>query len=508
MYYIYIACGISLLGAWCYHYLTKNNGYWEKKCVPCPKGAVPGFGHFFSMYLMRKNVFQLGEEFYNEMPGRSMVGLYNAGNPTLLVRDPELVKAVLQTSFASFNSNGIEVDPQLDRLGAKNPFFLVGDEWKSSRQLLSLAYTPGKLKYIYESINVVCASFVKYLNNKVNQGNGEFEIELKDLYSKFTAEVAASSAFGVEGHSFSEDEDGTFTKIGKTIFQPTIIKGIKTMLILFVPLVAKVLKARFMPLEVQQLLVKLVKDMIKYRTDHNVQRKDSLQLMIDLKKSGTIDPSTGREYDDETIIGHATTFFIEGYETSSVTLSFFAHLLASHLEIQQRVREEVLTVAEKHNGITYEALQEMTYLEQALYESMRIYPAAGTLFKVCTSKIEFQGSDGITCEVEPGTSVMISLAGMQKDPEYWPDPEKFDPDRFSEDNKQARHKFLYIPFGGGPRACIGMRMAMLQIKAAIATTLGNFTLEVSPKTQLPIKLNPFYFMAAAKGGLWVKIKPL
>lgn len=463
----------------------------------------------YPMFLLRKNMTQLFKEFYNRMPGSSMVGFYFAREPALLIRDPELVKSVFQTEYASFNKNGTAIDPNIDRLLSRNPFFLPGGEqWKSSRQQLSSAYTSGKLKYMYESINMACNKLDKYLDRKIAKAEGKLEIESKELFSRFTAEAVASAAFGIEGDAFEEDREGTFVEIGKSIFEPSTIKGIQLILVTFFPFLGRLFNAGMIPPRVDRVFRSIIKDMITYRADNNRQRQDFLQVMINQKKTSALDHRDGSDFNDETIISHSASFFLEGYETSSISLSFVGYQLARHTEIQQRVRDEVVAMVEKHDGITYEALQEMTYMDQVIYESMRLYPAAGDLTKICTAEVVLKGSDGITCEVTPGTRVMISLHGLHMDPAYWPEPQKFDPERFSEENKRSRHRFTYLTFGEGPRVCVGMRIAMLQMKAGLATVIKKYSLELSPRTQIPIKLDPHYFMASAIGGLWINVKHL
>ncbi|XP_012261426.2 cytochrome P450 6k1-like [Athalia rosae] len=506
---IHIVGGVILLASIYYYYLTKNYKHWEKKCVPHMKNTLPGFGNMASMILLKSNVYQTFEEIYKKWSGHSMVGFYFGRQPGLLVRDPELVKCVLQTQFPSFSSNGAFFDPTVDRLLSRNPFILEGEPWKVARHQLSSAYTSGKLKYMYGTIRDVLGNFLEYLQGKVDKGFGEAEVELKDIFSRFTAETVARAGLGIDGDAFNDKKDGIFIDIGKQLFDPTFFKGFKTIVTFFAPFLTRLFGASFIPRKIEDFFIDTVKNIIKYRAENNEERSDFLQLMINLKKSGAKDFAFGRDFDDETITSHASSFFIEGYETSSITASFVVYQLARHPDIQQRLRDEILSIVQTHGGnMTYEALQEMKYLEQVIQESMRLVPPGGTMIKVCTNKAELTGCDGVKCEVEPGTMVMISVAGIHKDPEYWPDPEIFDPERFTEENHRARRRFTYLPFGEGPRVCIGTRMAMMLVKSVIAELIRNYDITLSPKTQMPIKLNPHHFMPAPVGGLWMKLKPI
>ena len=217
----------------------------------------------------------------------------------------------------------------------------------------------------------------------------------------------------------------------------------------------------------------------------------------------------GDKFNLEILTSHAVSFFVDGYETSSSVLSFIGFHLASNPKVQEKLREEVMSVLNKYDDvITYEALKDMTYMDQVINESMRILPTLGFLSKVCTEETELRGSDGLVCRVERGMYIMISISGLQTDPRYWENPEEFDPDRFGPDRKHNIEKFTFLPFGEGPRMCVGMRMAQLQMKACLATFLRKYSIELSPKTQLPLKMISSTFLANAEGGLWSIIQPI
>lgn len=150
----------------------------------------------------------------------------------------------------------------------------------------------------------------------------------------------------------------------------------------------------------------------------------------------------------------------------------------------------------------------MTYMDQVINESQRIMPMGGALTKVCTEETELKGSDGLVCRVQPGTEIIIPISGLQRDPAYWDNPEVFDPERFAPDRKNNIEKFTYLPFGEGPRICVGMRMALLQIKACLATILRKYSVELSPRTQMPLKIVPGTVLPIPKGGLWVFFRRL
>ncbi|XP_011869801.1 PREDICTED: probable cytochrome P450 6a13 [Vollenhovia emeryi] len=483
--------------------LTKNSKYWQKRGVPCADGALPGVGHLWDVVTMKKTVSECCRKIYNENRDHSMVGFYNFTTPVLMVREPELVKTVLQTSFGSFHDNAIKINPKLDPLLANNPFFIYGDKWMAARKRLTYAFSSMRLKILLESVKQVCETLEQYVNKKLGK-SGKVEFELKELFAKFTAQVVSGTGFGVDGLCFNDERaKESFYAIGNSFLQPTAWNNFIFLLVFLVPPLADIFQVGMVPKKADRFFRAIIVDVIEQRRKESIPRNDFLQLMVDLERA------EGEKFDLEVLTAHTVSFFIDGYETSSSVLSYVAFNLAINPEVQEKLRKEAISVLNKYNGkLTYEALREMTYMDQVISESQRILPTVGFLNKVCTEETELRGSDGLVCRVERGTPILIPIYGLHHDPRYWEDPKVFDPDRFSPERKQSLERFAFLPFGDGPRQCVGMRMALLQIKACLATFLKNYSLELSPKTQLPLKITGNTFVTAAEGGLWAIVRPI
>ncbi|KYQ51016.1 Cytochrome P450 9e2 [Trachymyrmex zeteki] len=480
-----------------YLFLTKNYKYWQKRGIPCPDGALPGIGHFWEVAIQKITLAEWCCKIYNAYRDRSMVGIYNFMTPTLMVREPELIKTVMQTSFTNFHENGLKIDPKLEPLLANNPFFCYGEKWMTGRKRLTYAFSSMRLKILLETVKQVCETFQDYLDKKIGKA-GKVELELKELFTRFTSQVVSGAGFGVDGLSFDE-----FYAMGKSFLDSTVLNNIIFTLVFFVPAFGKIFKTRFLPKKADHFFRTIIADVMEQRRKEVTPRNDFLQLMTDLERM------EGDKFDLEILTSHVVSFFFDGYETSSNALSFVGFNLASYPKVQEKLREEVMSVLNKYDGvITYEALKDMTYMDQVINESMRIIPTLGLLSKVCTEETELRGSDGLVCRVERGVHIMIPVSGLQEDPRYWENPKEFDPARFGPDRKHNIEKFTYLPFGEGPRMCVGMRMAQLQIKACLATLLRKYSIELSPKMQLPLKMVASNFLATAKGGLWSIIRPI
>jgi len=360
-----------------------------------------------------------------------------------------------------------------------------------------------RLKILFESVKQVCEKFENFLDNRLSK-TGKLELELKDLFGRFTAQVVTSAGFGVDGLCFDEErEEESFYTLGKSFLEPSAFNSSIFTLIFFIPSLSKILKRGFLSKKTDQFFRKMVADVMEQRRNKQdgSPKNDFLQLMAELEET------ENNKIDLEILTSHAVSFFIDGYDTSSSVLSFVAFQLANHPKVQEKLREEVVSVLNKYDGvITYEALKDMTYMDQVINESMRTYPVIGFLAKTCTDEFELKGSDGLVCRVEPGTDIIIPVHSLNEDPRYWENPEIFDPERFGPDRKRIE-KFAFLPFGEGPRICVGMRMAQLQMKACLSSLLRKFSIENSPKTQLPLKMSGS-ILSAPIGGLWTFIRAI
>ncbi|XP_063127926.1 cytochrome P450 3A11-like isoform X7 [Rattus norvegicus] len=141
-------------------------------------------------------------------------------------------------------------------------------------------------------------------------------------------------------------------------------------------------------------------------------------------------------------------------------------------------------VSPTHAPPTYDTVMEMEYLDMVLNETPRLYPIGYRLERVCKKDIKL---DGVF--IPKGSVVMIPFYTLQHDPQHWPEPEEFLPERFSKENKGSIDPYVYLPFGNGPRNCIGMRFALMNMKLALTKVLQNFSFQLCEETQIPLKLS-------------------
>ncbi|KAF2352195.1 Cytochrome P450, partial [Trinorchestia longiramus] len=180
----------------------------------------------------------------------------------------------------------------------------------------------------------------------------------------------------------------------------------------------------------------------------------------------------GENLTDEDIREEVDTFMFEGHDTTATAISMTLYLLGRHPEIQARVHDELDSVLEGDVGaLTSDHLKQLKYLERCLKEAHRLYPSVPFIGRINHENIVLDGKD-----IVAGTNILVFIYLLHRDPEQFPEPERFDPDRFLPEQVSKRHPYAYVPFSAGPRNCIGQKFALMEEKVVLATILRRFRL--------------------------------
>ncbi|XP_075988182.1 cytochrome P450 6B7-like [Anticarsia gemmatalis] len=477
---------VLVLAAALYVYGRRSFGYWRARGVAHdPPRAV--FGNNLRGYLFRASMTQLAHELYLKYPRERVVGFYRSTRPELLVRDPELVKRVLITDFASFYERGFTPHRTVFEPLMQNLFFAEGDVWKLLRQRMTPAFTTGKLKAMFHLI----VERAERLQARALQAAAAAEaLDARDLMARYTTDFIGACGFGVDADSLN-DENSPFRQLGRKIFKVRPINIIKAILKEVAPNTFQGLKI-WNHLEAD--MNELVGEILSKRNYKPSGRNDFIDLMLECKAQGTIvgesltrlkpDGSPERatlEFNDGLIAAQVFIFFAAGFETSSSATSFTLHQLAFNQDVQKKAQAEIDRVLAKYEGkLCYDAIKEMTYLEWVFKEAMRMFPSLGFLFRQCTKPYTFPE---LNLTIDPGVRVLIPLQSLHNDPQYFPEPERFRPERFSPEELESSNKYVYLPFGEGPRACIGARLGLMQSLAGLAAVLSRASVLPAPSTR-------------------------
>lgn len=330
--------------------------------------------------------------------------------------------------------------------------------------------------------------------------------ELKQIFSFYTLDVIATTAFGIEANSLNNSES-EFYKYGQAMFDFNFFRAIEMNAIFFVPSMVSFIRTKLFGKSAEKFLRDLSGYAINERIRTGIIRNDLIDILVELKKSNANEKEF--KFTDDMLVAQVATFFAAGFETTSQTLTFIMYELAKHPEVQNRLREEIRTVLKKHNGkLSYDVLSEMEYLVMVIKETLRLYPVLPFLDRVATFEnpketysLEPYGNFKIT----HGMPVFVPIYAIHRDPKYFSDPEKFDPERFSSENRGSIKSGTYMPFGNGPRTCIGERLGMMTMTLGLIHFLKNHYVRPNEKTAPKMILNKAAVLLQAEGGVFVDI---
>ena len=257
---IYFLLSLIIILVFLYYCLKKSYHYWQKEGIPCVPGLILGIGHMWTILTLQESFPTFCERIYKCYPNNSMIGFYQFKTPTLLLRDFDLARSVLNTNFSSFEENQILLDPVLDPSMSKNPFFANRTDWKETRNVFTTGFSSRKLKSLFLSTCEVSYKLSKYLE-KLLVKNNFMEVELVKFWNKYTGEFVATVGFGLEGHCF-EDMDN-FEKEISQMFGSSILYRAGEMILFYSPRLAKILRIRRVPQKLESFFQNAVKGILK-----------------------------------------------------------------------------------------------------------------------------------------------------------------------------------------------------------------------------------------------------
>ncbi|XP_037094480.1 cytochrome P450 3A9-like [Pollicipes pollicipes] len=468
-----------------YHYFkfTKNFDFWPSRGVPGPKATLPWGNEFGVPFLTPAVEFE--QWLYSKHGGKKYCGYMEMSRPVLFVGDPDLIRAIAIKDFEYFTNRrdaGAE-DELKDALSVVN-----GEVWKHTRAVMSPTFSASKLKAMHQLTLDNALNLNKYVLEDM-QSKGE--VEMKDAFGRFTMDNIASCAFGVNCNSFV-DPNSIFATNAAKLFNPGALGFLRIVAVLTLP---KFISSWFPnpARKVVKFFTDVVNTTVAHREKHPTSVRDFLQLLMDTK-----DKDGNRVLSTASIVSQSVLFFLAGYDTTATLLTFASYSLAVSPDVQRRAQQEVDDVLAKHGGqMTYDAVLDMTYLDRVLSETLRLYAPATRLERECTKDYTLPGTN---VHLPKGTLVHIPVLSLHRDPDHYPDPLRFDPDRFLPEEKEKRHPCAYLPFGQGPRNCIAMRFALFEAKVAFAALLQKMTLLPTEKTPPPpMPLDKRAFLTTPEG---------
>ncbi|KAL3278887.1 hypothetical protein HHI36_016407 [Cryptolaemus montrouzieri] len=352
-----------------------------------------------------------------------------------------------------------------------------GRKWHNRRKMLTPTYHFTILQKFLKVFNTQSRIFLETLKENVNK-----EVNVVPMVTGFTLDSICETAMG---SSLNSMEDGEKYRQSVYDFGEIVVKRIKETW-LMIEILFRFTTTYWRQRKIVSFLHKFSQNVIqekkKYYSDNpngsnSVSGKRQL-AMLDLL---VLAQKQNAEIDDEGVREEVDTFMFEGHDTTSMSLCFSLMLLANNKHCQDSIYEEIHSVfGDDDREATYGDLQELRYLERCIKESLRLYPSVPLINRRVSSDVETKSGRVIP----KGCNVVFQIYDTHRDEKIYPEPEKFDPDRFLLENTMNRHPYAYIPFSAGPRNCIGQKFAMMEMKCLLSEIIRNYILEPidSPNT--------------------------
>ena len=364
---------------------------------------------------------------------------------------------------------------------------------------------------------------------------GNQQVDLYARYKSFILDIIAGCGYGIESHDVQRDPRDPFLGVVKRWFEATgSVFGFIAMLFPEARLPLTFLANRFTNFakstdDLTGLYKRIVQEK---RTNSEGARADLLQVLVDVadgkiksrglrKQPITVADDAEEENEkseskigssrdepaltENEVLAQAFVFLFGGFDTTSRSLSYASFLLTTNPDAQEKLFSEICNNVGEDEEITYDTLKKLPYLDMVMSETLRMYPAFPSLPKrECTKACTIKG-----IRFEPGVSVQAPVYFLHHDPEIWENPDDFEPERFNDENKAKIPPFTYMPFGQGPRYCVGQRFALLVAKITLLHLVKRFKLVETENTEAKFKYNfsPIPILGKSDWGVHVKLVP-
>ena len=404
---------------------------------------------------LNQNAFQAFVELTAEYGEATRVP-FSPNRSTYVFSNPDAVKHVLQDNHRNYKK--AFTYEFLKPVVGEGLLTAEGDHWLRQRRLVAPMFHRERIRSFASSMRESTEELLEQWDRQLDDGD---KTDVAADMSQLTLSIAGKILFN---RDIGEESD----RIGNAM--TLLFRDVNYRITSFVSI------PRSIPTphnrRVQQALEDLetiVYDMIDRRRGRAEDYDDLLSMFMLAE-----DEETGERMDDKQIRDELMTFMIAGHDTTSNLLAWTFYLLSKHPDVRRKLEREIDEAIEGHIPSLSE-VRELEYLEMVIDESLRLFPPAWTIEREPIDDDEIGGY-----HVPAGSVVIVGPYFVHHNPDVWPNPEGFDPERFAPDADQPDHRYAHFPFGGGPRMCVGADFAIMEAKLILAAVINRYRLDLAP----------------------------
>ncbi len=404
--------------------------------------------------------------------------------PAIFTHRPSLIRHVLQKNHRNYQK-GINQAGVIGHFLGNGLLSSNGDYWLQQRRLIQPGFHHQRLQGVLRIMEDVVQTELLRLQKHIDTGS---TVDIFPEMVRMTFDIIARSIFRT---GITEAERELLAR-NFSVLQEYLVKVIR---LPFLKPWFRISGQQSKHEEVARSIAEVLLKYINERMGNNRVDDDLLQMLVDSRYEESGAGMTARQ-----ILNEVNILIVAGHETSANALSWILKLLAEHPEAAVRLKRE----ADENlgsGGFGLAQLRKLAYTRQVIEEGLRLYPPAWFIDRVAIDDDEFEG-----VRIPAGANVAMLIYFTHRDPEYWVDPDQFQPERFSPEARKSHVPFQYLPFGGGPRLCIGHQFAMMEMQVALACFLRAFRPVPVPETNavqptpmitlrpdpgIPIRLEPW-----------------
>jgi cytochrome P450 len=419
-----------------------------------PVRIVSRFRCFADSRVMARNPVQVLSR-YSEIFGDTFRFYLGGLKEAIVTIDPAVIQHVLKTNAENYQKSEIQVKRMGHFLG-KGLLTTHGEAWRTQRRLIQTGFERKQLDALSSIMQDSLAESLRDFDRQVRVG----PVDICPRLMKITFAMVARSLFGAR----LKDEDIDLVSQTICTVQEFIVRQtLQPYLNPWFAVSGELRKHEDMRTRADAVLLEYIGKRRNEPPGH-----DLLQTLMDARYSD------GKGMSDELILSESMQLLVAGHETSSNGLSWLLYLLSSRPDCLERVRQEFDTVL-GDAPLSYSDVPKFEFATQVIQEALRLYPPFWMVDRMAVA------DDRVGDVVIPrGSMVIVYVYGAHHAPRYWQNPENFDTERFTKANEKLRTPFTFLPFGAGPRGCIGGNYAMLQILMILRDLLRTYDLQLAP----------------------------